>query len=345
MLGLTGFFVLYCGLFATHAPNSVEAQGLEWRVSADLPEPRDGYASGVLDGRLVIAGGDYWEGSKGHWTKKRFSRSTHAFDPRRQLWERLPDMPMPLGYAASAVVGGKLFVMGGYTGQAVNRRILTLGRDGESYVWRVYGELPVDRLFAKAMSVAGTIFLVGGSTRFEPLDTSGTCCLTTSATRSFMVLDTTTAHPHWRYLAQLPGANLWAFSATTDGDSIWVFGGVKQSRRVDAPVVSRDVRRYRLQTNEWERTPDLPDLGPRSVSEDRLVSAVWSGGTILLIGSTHAWTLDPATLKYSELPPLPRQAFVDSFVWLQDVIVGAGGESRVESPGRRSPWTFIGRLH
>src|ERR1700730_339118 len=50
-----------------------------------------------------------WEGTKGRWTKKVFSASTHAFDPKTQTWEKLPDAPILFGYAAYTVIDNKLF--------------------------------------------------------------------------------------------------------------------------------------------------------------------------------------------------------------------------------------------
>src|SRR5437660_134592 len=55
-----------------------------WTQSTAFPEARAGYAAGAIGGKLIIAGGTYWEGTKGHWTKKIFSPSTHAFDPKTE---------------------------------------------------------------------------------------------------------------------------------------------------------------------------------------------------------------------------------------------------------------------
>ena len=102
---------------------SLLSSSLRWQHSTPLPEARAGYAAGVLHGKLVIAGGTYWEGEKGNWTQKIFSARTHIFDPIGQSWKRLPDAPSPFGYAASTVVDNKLYVLGGYTGKDVNRRL------------------------------------------------------------------------------------------------------------------------------------------------------------------------------------------------------------------------------
>src|SRR6266567_7679511 len=117
---------------------------LHWSLSTPMPEPRSDYAAGVVGGKLVIAGGTYWTGSKGNWIKKHFSASTHAFDPESQTWGKLPDLPVPLGCAGAAVVGDRLFVVGGFTGSEINRKIFVLERRQGNYAWSEFGEVPFD---------------------------------------------------------------------------------------------------------------------------------------------------------------------------------------------------------
>ena len=72
------------------------------------------------------------------------------------------------------MVDNRLFVLGGYTGDAVSRRkILTLEKVEGRYVWRVYGEMNADRVFASAVSLKGVIYVLGGTTQFEALDARG----------------------------------------------------------------------------------------------------------------------------------------------------------------------------
>ncbi len=56
------------------------------------------------------------------------------------------------------------------------------------------------------------------------------------------------------------------------------------------------------------------------------------------------WQLDLSTMEYSKLTPMPEEAFVDRFVWLNDRIIGAGGENKIQAPRRRSEWTFVGEF-
>ena len=40
------------------------------------------------------------------------------------------------------------------------------------------------------------------------------------------------------------------------------------------------------------------------------------------------WQLDLQTLEYSQLTPMPEEAFVDRFAWHDGRIIGAGGEKQ-----------------
>jgi len=314
---------------------------LEWTQSASFPEPRSGYAAGVLDGKLVIAGGTYWEGTPGHWTKKLYSASTHAFDPTSQHWEKLPDLPVPLGYPASAVVGGRLFVLGGYTGSTVNHQIFALQKTGGQYAWRVSGSIKADRIFAPAVSVGRVIYVVGGTTAFEAFDAAGTCCASNTATSTLLELDTDHPANGLKQLSSYPGKARWLSSVASDGKSIWLFGGLFQAEQ-KAPVTKFDeVLRYDLSTGQWHVMPPLPtgaaDLQP-------LTSLVIPNYILLFSAKKHVWKLDLRSQRYAKTTPMPEAVAVDRFLWLHQQIIGAGGEIQPEGPRRRSPLTLIARL-
>src|SRR5271166_5916660 len=139
---------------------------LSWNISTPMPEPRSDYAAGVVGGRLVVAGGTVWTGSEDHWVQKQFSASTHAFDPVAQTWEQLPPMPFPVACAASAAVDGKLFVVGGFTGTQLNRKILVLERTNGHFAWKEFGEFPFDRVYPRAVAVGKLLYVIGGTQKF-----------------------------------------------------------------------------------------------------------------------------------------------------------------------------------
>jgi N-acetylneuraminic acid mutarotase len=324
------------------AAHSSAPQGLHltWTESTPFPEPRSGYCAGSINGKMVIAGGTYWEGTKGHWTKKVYSASTHAFDPQNQTWEKLPDAPIPFGYAACTVVAHKLFVLGGFTPFTPNRRIFTLRRELDHYVWEIFGDMPEDRIFAQAVSVGSKIYLIGGTTEFEPYDSAGTCCTSKTATNTAMVLDTAHRESGWQQLTPYPGAKRWLFAAETDGKSILLFGGIFQARQKDSVTNFNEALRYQLDDARWSVLPSLP---AETHGTTPLTALFLNGRVILISSAKRVWQFNLKTLQYDELSPMPDAAFVDKFVLINDSIIGAGGESS-EGPRRRSDRTFIGKV-
>jgi N-acetylneuraminic acid mutarotase len=329
-------------IMSTLASAGLAGEKLQWTLSTPAPEPRSDYAAGVLDGRLIIAGGTYWTGSKGNWIQKQFSRSTHAFDPVSKTWEKLADLPIPLGLAGGAVIGGKMFVAGGFNGTQVNRQIFVLEKQQGKYAWRVFGEFPFDRVYPRALGIGSSLFLVGGTTKFETRDPTGTCCTSKTATRSLLVLDTKNPAKGWRKLAPFPGPDRFYFNAETDGRSVWMFGGIYQANPKDAIVAFKDVCRYDVEHDKWEPMNDLPEVS----KEGNSPSPVFIGdGFALMNDFQKVWTLDLKGQNYQVLSPLPEAAQVDRYVWINHTIIGASGENFIQGPRRRSDWVFVGTFH
>ena len=321
---------------------STPARSVQWSLSTPLPEPRAGYATGILNGKLVIAGGSYWEGTKGKWIRKLYTTSTHAFDPTTERWERLPEMPIALGYAASVVVGSRLYVLGGLIGgKEESRRAYVLEWKDDVYRWTRLADLPAPRLFAKAVRIRESIFLLGGMTRFEPYDPSGTCCTSKSATRDLIFLNTIHPQSGWQRLPPFPGPKRWLFCAETDGESIWMIGGIDQQLTTDQTTEYDEVWRYGVREKIWRKINSLP---PAIHGTTPLTSLMVEGRLLIFSFSKKVWELDLKTQRFGEVSPLPEEVFVDQFFWVNGLIIGTGGENKLEGPRRRSESTFVGRF-
>jgi len=319
-----------------------ETPSLRWDKSTSIPEPRGSYASGIINGQLVIAGGTYWEGTKGNWIKKIYTPAVHAFDPVKEQWHKLPDAPSPFGYAASVVLSNKMFVMGGFTGEQINSNIYTLENRSGTYIWKVFGPMPANRLFAGTVAVGSSIYLLGGTEKFEPYDPSGTCCTSRTAVNTLLTLDTSEAKPTWRSLAPFPGSPRWLFALETDGESLWMFGGAYQEKVSDPIIRIPEVWRYHLSKDSWEQVGTVP----AAAIEGSPLIPIRVGKTIILASyKKTAWCFDCSTYAWTQTTPLPEEVFVDRFCAVNGLIVGAGGENRLDGPRRRSDWTFIGHLH
>jgi N-acetylneuraminic acid mutarotase len=323
--------------FAMHA----QPPKIQWVKSTPIPETTGGYAAGVFDGKLVIAGGTYWEGSKGDWIKKVFTASVLEFDPATEKWRKLPDMPVPLAYAASVMVGDKLFVLGGFTGEEINSNIYTLSKGRDGYLWKRFGTMPANRLFAGITSVGHSIYLLGGTERFEPYDQAGTCCTSKTAVTTLLTLDTAAPDPKWRALTPFPGATRWLFALDGDGENLWMFGGAYQEKVSDPVTRFPEVWRYRIDQDQWLRTGPIPAA---ALEASPLVPVAVGKFIFLVSYKKTIWSFDTASREWSETSPLPEEAFVDKYFLIDGKIVGATGENRLGTNRRRSEWTFIGKV-
>lgn len=314
-----------------------EIPAIRWQESTEMPEPRDGYASGNVGGRLIIIGGTYWEGTKGDWRRKMFSRSSHALNPANGVWERLPDAPVSLGYPASAQVGDDIYAIGGLQDGKPGRGVYVLRHADDRFVFERHSEIPETRLFASAVAVGSKIYVIGGSREYEPFDDKGTCCTSNTATSTVWVLDTTDTTRTWRQLPDYPGDARWLQSAAAIENDIYLFGGICLLKQHQPPRQLNDVLHFDSAAGIWQRLGPLP-------ATMQSAAAVRIGEHIVLLGpGRQAVAFDPATGAFHPVEPLTRDAMVTAFIWAEPFIVGAGGENSEDGPRRRSPWTFLGR--
>ncbi|MCY8111498.1 DUF1668 domain-containing protein [Bacillus spizizenii] len=140
------FFLFVITLF--QSLQTVSAETVEWKERADLPEPRVGASSGVVDGKIyVIGGGTVKSGTYGN--------QTFVYDPKTNEWTRKADMPTERGGAATVTVDGKIYVMGGRSNDGVVKTVEVYDPKKDS--WEKSDDLPFEnkvpayRIYAEAI--------------------------------------------------------------------------------------------------------------------------------------------------------------------------------------------------
>jgi hypothetical protein len=87
------------------AATSATAQG-EWAYKTPIPTPRAYVTSCVLDNQIYVIGGGL--------TREEGSAAVERYDPETDTWDvTIAGLPVPHFAPASAVVNGKIYVMGG----------------------------------------------------------------------------------------------------------------------------------------------------------------------------------------------------------------------------------------
>jgi len=155
-----------------------------WESGASIPSDMGGYALTTYEGRLFLFGG---------WNGKEFSSSVYAYDPIGDVWTVLPEMKEARAWACAAVIGSKIYLVGGENEEGVLSDTLAFYPDRLEDVdtsWEARADLPSGRKMAALTSLAGSLYLAGGvdannnvslpflkydeiNNRWEELDESG----------------------------------------------------------------------------------------------------------------------------------------------------------------------------
>jgi N-acetylneuraminic acid mutarotase len=324
-------------LLAGAAVTSSTQSTLRWKQGKDLLLPKGGYGSGILDGKLVLAGGTHWKDDKKLWLD-----DVVAYDPAGGQWETLTPLPRPLAYGASAAQDGVFYFVGGAGPENAERAGYRLRRQNGKYRWEQFTTLPLDRCYAKAGILRNELFLAGGGDSVADLSTASSTLLSVSLSDPTAV---------WKARSSIPGEGRAIFAAATCGGYLYVFGGCN----ADAGGVRNLASAYRYDParDRWSRLKDAPApvrAGSASSRDERFIflfagysSPTPSDPTIPKEGQFEKRVYRYDTLKdeYQEESPLPHANADISFHFFKGAVYGAGGEPKGKA---RSPWTFIGQF-
>src|SRR6266550_9280884 len=105
---------------------------ISWRDLPALPQALGGQFVGVVDDRLVVAGGSYfntppWSGGKKIWVD-----TVYTLGRGDKQWRLAGHLPTALGYGAAVTTASGLLCIGGQTPNGDSRKVYRLRlRDGE----------------------------------------------------------------------------------------------------------------------------------------------------------------------------------------------------------------------
>ena len=138
-----------------------------WTLKADIPTPRSAIAAEAVDGKIYAFGGvdklNEWWGAvvKGG----PFLNVVEEYDPVTDTWAKKADMSIARSSMASAVVDGKIYVIGG----AANTDGMALNTveeyDPVTDTWAKKADMPTARWEPSAVVAGGKIYVIGGNVR------------------------------------------------------------------------------------------------------------------------------------------------------------------------------------
>ncbi len=142
------------------------ANGDTWVRKADMPTPRIGLSTCVVNGKIYAIGGYREAGGTG-------MKTVEAYDPVTDSWTRKTDMPTARLMLACAAVNGKIYAIGGDQAFVTNPMKIVEEYDPTTDTWTRKADMPTARSGPAAAVFDGKIYVIGGLTTFgaTPLST------------------------------------------------------------------------------------------------------------------------------------------------------------------------------
>jgi len=292
----------------------------KWKKLAPLPLPRAGCATGVVGGKLVVAGGTYWVGDKKFWDVR-----VDTYEAAADRWQPLAPLPRPWGDAPAVAVGEAFYILGGGADGVAQSSVQCYQRGTWSVVARM--ALPAPRRSSAAVVLDGSIYLLGGLT--------GTGSDFASATSPLWAAKQ--GEP-WVDRAPMPGPARFTASVGAVDDKVLVVGGCTseagKARNLD------DILAYDPRRDQWTTLGRLPFPLRGAcglVIGDRLV--VIGGYTDRFL--TQIISVDPRSGQTQITGDLPVGLADTRFHLLGREVIGVTGENGIKM---RYPNTIAARL-
>ncbi len=128
----------------------------QWSQAARLPVALFGYALIADDQGFWLCGG---------WDGQRYVAETYRYRAADDTWEQGPPLSVARGFAAGALLDGRLYVTGGYDGETVYRLCESLLADDAAdaaRAWQLRAPMRAARAGHEAVALEGGLYVVGG---------------------------------------------------------------------------------------------------------------------------------------------------------------------------------------
>lgn len=153
---------------ARHWVLDLERPSPAWEEAAPLPTPRNHLAGAAVGGKIYAIGGQRL-GDEDYGNL----RVVEAYDPQQGSWERVADLPRPLGHISSGTFSyrGRIVVVMGVTQERVKLSDI-IAYDPKANAWDSLTPMPGGRSATVAGVIGGDIVLTTGTVAGGPLDTT-----------------------------------------------------------------------------------------------------------------------------------------------------------------------------
>jgi len=219
---------MLCGVL--NVASMTLAAGDTWTTKADMPTPRWGLSTSVVDGKIYAIGG-------GQNPFGALLSQVEAYDPATDTWTKKADMPTGRCFLSTSVVDGKIYAIGGDTSANVDTSTVE-EYDPATDIWTRKADMPTSRTVLSTSVVNGKIYAIGG--------------LKDPENSPFAVVEEyDPSTDTWTQKADMPQARHGLSTSVLDG-KIYAIGGSTWESAVSTVEV------YDPATESWTRKADMP---------------------------------------------------------------------------------------
>ena len=278
--------------------------GEGWELITKVPTKRKDFSTAVVDGKIYLIGGNLFGNRKGPFGMA----LVEIYNPENNSWRRGADMPTDRAAPTTAVIDGRIYVMGGYTGidnRGKNFKVLKIVEvyDPKTDTWERKQDMSVPRALFGAGVVAGNIYAIGGFV--HPSDKNPG-----DPWHIDLVEVYDPATDTWAKRANMPTKRA-ALGVEVVNDQVYAIGGHGWPRvgNRNGPFLTV-IEEYNPKTNRWRKAKDMPDA---RVSFSTVVVGnaiyliggfVWQGRHTKDVMAVDMYNLE--TDKWGDIPSMPR---------------------------------------
>lgn len=287
---------------------------ISWTTKAANPIIRAEALRAVVDNKLFVFGG--FSGDLGP------VKRSDVYDPARNQWTRIADLPTRVTHAGVAVDGRNVYVVGGYVGIGSTGYNQTFGvtdvwkYNVDTDTWSSFTRLPTAMAGGGAAVINHTLHYFGGddANRNDAGD--------------HFAIDLTDPNATWQTRAALPDPRSHFGTVLLNG-KIYAIGGQHGN---DAGLTTvTTVSRYDPSTNKWSNLAPLPVAVSHFASASFAIGnrVIVAGGETAHEQATNRITgYDVDSNSWKSLSPLPSARFSGVAVAIEGVIYFTTGSSQ-----------------
>ncbi|MCW4054887.1 MAG: hypothetical protein NWE84_08245 [Candidatus Bathyarchaeota archaeon] len=188
----------------------------KWETKTPMPTPRADLCTDVVNGKIYCIGGKKYWGTDPFYQELNI---TEVYDPARDVWTTKSPMPIPVLGAASAVLDGKIYIIGGSRHFQMGWELSTVVSNQVYYPeddsWSTRAGLPTAESYAAAESTSGVTapkktYLLGGANQ-------------TNYSKDTYAYDS--VDNDWSTVASMPTSRVYLAVAVVD-DILYAIGGL-----------------------------------------------------------------------------------------------------------------------